>query len=102
MTAIRLGVDQSDPDICFDKTPMNHTNGILTIALEVQDREDQCVENLSKLLDFQSNACRSFRDYKADRDPAQRSNQIKVRSAYYVWMDASTGDADSCLELGLR
>ena len=59
-----------------------------------------------KILDFfslQSNATRSFRaNLDMTTGVAQCSKQIEAQSAYELWMAASSGNADSCLELGLR
>jgi len=69
-------------------------------------REPVGPTDTQKILDFlslESNASRSFR---ADLDVASRAaictQQIGARSAYQVWMEVSSGSAESCLELGLR
>lgn len=61
-----------------------------------------------KLVDFfslQSNTCRSFKfpvDKDMDNAVDECSKQIAARTAYAVWLAACSGDADSCLELGMR
>ena len=71
---------------------------------EIQGHGDP--SDAQKILDFfslQSNATRSFRaDLDMNSGVAQCSQQIKAHSAYELWMDASLGNPDSCLELGLR
>jgi len=80
---------------------MNRTELVIGEVKEPLD-----VTDTQKILDYlslQSNASRSFR---ADLDVTSRvalcTQQIHARSAYQVWADASSGSAESCLDLGLR
>ena len=77
--------------------------------IEVGDTEtDPKLPNLFGVMCLQTYACRSVREFDVSDANlrkarwAQCKEQIKARSAYEVWIDASLGNPDRCLELGLR
>ena len=80
---------------------MNHTHLVIGELEQPLGPSDS-----QKILDFlslQSNAARSFRaDLDVTSRMAQCSQQLEAHSAYELWVDASSGNAESCLELGLR
>jgi len=97
------------PNLWVRLAPSFSNTGMRPVVVLVMNRivrEPVGPTDTQKILDFlslESNASRSFR---ADLDVTSRAaictQQIGARSAYQVWMDVSSGSAESCLELGLR
>ena len=69
----------------------------------VQYLSDSNAEKFTEFISLESSTSRSFRD---ETDMGLRMalsfEKINDRCPYKVWRDASSGTAESCLELGLR
>ena len=52
---------------------------------------------------LQANACMSYRATRNfQEDFVKYSESLKSRKVYEVWTSAAAGDANDCLELGIR
>jgi len=87
---------------------MDDHHPIRIIIEAVETETDPKLQNLFDFMSLQTYACRSIREFDssdANSRKARRSQckeQIKARSPYEVWIDASLGNPGGCLELGLR
>src|SRR6266511_445526 len=68
----------------------------------IEKLESEIINRKSLICCLQLNASRNIRaDLDVTSRMAQCLQQLEARSAYEVWVNASSGNAESCLELGL-